>query len=154
MLPTKFEEKIAYEPNSGCWLWTASLTEKGYGRFQVGGESRRAHRVSYELHNGAIPDNMEVCHSCDVRSCVNPAHLFLGSRRDNMLDCASKGRIHPKNGRLLKPADVLKIRRDERSQATIGEAFGISQSAVSAIQRGASYSWVLDVPECARHVPE
>lgn len=77
------------EPNTGCWLWLHTGTKSGYGTMS---DRRLAHRVSYETFVGAIPSGACVLHSCDVRACVNPEHLFLGSIRDNQEDMAHKGR--------------------------------------------------------------
>lgn len=78
-----------------CWLWTASVDRKGYGQIQQGGRSGRllrAHRVSWEIEFDAIPPGVQVCHRCDVRRCVRPAHLFLGTNDDNVADMQAKGR--------------------------------------------------------------
>jgi HNH endonuclease len=94
----RFMEKVIPEPNSGCWLWTAGCNNKGYGDFDVGVREVSAHRFSYELFKGPIPKGMFVCHKCDVPSCVNPEHLFLGDQRANLQDASKKGRlkkIHP-----------------------------------------------------------
>ena len=76
-----------------CWLWTASIVGNGYGGFSLDGQMRRAHRVAWELTFGPVPDGYQVLHKCDVRPCVRPDHLFLGTHTDNLRDAAAKGRV-------------------------------------------------------------
>ena len=76
-----------------CWLWTGYTSANGYGRSNFQNKKQLTHRISWKVHRGEIPDGMFVCHSCDVRSCVKPGHLFLGTHRDNMEDCKLKGRF-------------------------------------------------------------
>ena len=94
----RFMSHVSPEPNSGCWLWAASTNSAGYGSFRVGSKARRtskkvlAHRFSFDLLVGPIPQGMFVCHKCDVRSCVNPEHLYLGNEQINLSDMALKCR--------------------------------------------------------------
>ncbi len=79
--------------SGGCWIWTAGLSKSGYGKFAPSHrQTVGAHRVSYELFNGEIPDGMCVLHRCDNPPCVNPHHLFLGTQVDNVADRNSKNR--------------------------------------------------------------
>lgn len=77
----------------GCWLWTACCRNGGYGCMKVGEKLADAHRLSWLIHNGEIPDSKMVLHRCDVRQCVNPTHLFIGTHLDNMHDAQVKGRL-------------------------------------------------------------
>lgn len=85
-------KKYYTESSSGCWNWTASIQNSGYGKFRVGDKMMSSHRVSYLIYKGEIPENMNVCHKCDNKLCVNPDHLFLGSQADNIRDKIKKGR--------------------------------------------------------------
>jgi HNH endonuclease len=81
-----------------CWFW-GNGKHKRYSTISVNGKPIKTHRFSWELHNGPIPDGMEVCHSCDVEPCCNPAHLWLGTHQENMQDALSKGRLKlPEDG--------------------------------------------------------
>ena len=97
-LQQRFEEKYIPEPMSGCWLWTASVNDKGYGKLSISaGIWKKAHRISWEINVGPIPKGSGyhgtcVLHKCDVPSCVNPDHLFLGTNADNIYDRMDKGR--------------------------------------------------------------
>lgn len=75
-----------------CWLWEGSRTSNGYGQFRFLDCNWQAHRVAWTLLVGPIPEGMELCHTCDVRACVNPAHIFVGTHQDNMDDMGRKGR--------------------------------------------------------------
>lgn len=93
-----------------CWLWTGDKYPTGYGRIKVNGKFKSTHRFSYELNVGEIPKGeghhgICVCHKCDIKSCVRPDHLFLGTMMDNMHDMIRKGRkiyTHDRNFKYLK----------------------------------------------------
>lgn len=135
------EDRSVPEPNTGCWIWLLASQPKGYGVVRVGGRTIPAHRLAYNLCNVIpIPSCMDACHKCDTPSCVNPAHIFPGTRQDNMRDCSQKGRaIVPSlqgaqspNARLTE-ADVVAIRQDGRSQRAIARAYGVDKGTIAHI---------------------
>ena len=88
----RLEQNIEID-NNGCWIWQLSKNNLGYGLMRVGKKMRTPHRVSYEIYNDTtIPQDMCVLHTCDNPTCVNPNHLWLGSRKDNTHDMQNKGR--------------------------------------------------------------
>lgn len=92
----KYVDKTSSEKN--CWLWTGLKNKKGYGSIWILDSMCLAHRVSYKLFIAEIPEKLNVLHKCDVTSCVNPEHLFLGSQNDNVQDMVSKGRANKATG--------------------------------------------------------
>jgi predicted XRE-type DNA-binding protein len=152
----RFLEKFDQPADSdACWEWNAYRMVLGYGVLKFFGKNRLAHRVSYFLFVGPIPDGMNVCHKCDNRGCVNPNHLFLGTQQDNIQDARIKGRMRVdqlksfKAGEdhlnaKLKAEDVQVIKQlcltREISQKKIAARFGVSQSAISLIAVGKNWT--------------
>lgn len=97
--------KVEPVPECGCWLFTGAWDGGGYGQVSTrkGEAPAKAHRVAYEAAHGPVPEGLHVCHRCDTPACVNPGHLFAGTRRDNMLDCSTKGRLSPASMLNLRP---------------------------------------------------
>ncbi len=145
----RFEERYIPEPMSGCWLWVDCVGSHGYGQFSFSPPGKRrenlAHRASWVMFNGDIGDK-RVLHKCDVKLCVNPSHLFLGTGKENTWDCINKGRA--KNWPLFKSgeknpisklcvSDVKEIREMRSlfklSQTQLANIFGVSPSTVSLV---------------------
>jgi hypothetical protein len=147
----RFWSKIDVRGVDECWEWKGAKTTDGYGQLHtIGrrGKQIKAHRFSYELHIGPIPDNMCVCHSCDNPGCVNPRHFFLGSNLDNIQDRNHKGRtMHGEehwNARLTK-ADVQAIRDNYRphkhgERPRLSQKYHVSEGTISDII--GNRSWV------------
>jgi hypothetical protein len=141
-LAERLEAKTVRVPFSGCWIFMGHINSDGYGDLQQSGGKRKikAHRASYEVHRGKIPDAIEVCHTCDVRCCINPSHLFLGTHQDNVDDMTSKLR-HPRGegvGRSkITEQQVAEIReryaRGNVTQQTLAGDYGLHNSVISKI---------------------
>lgn len=140
-----------------CWLWTAATIHSGYGRFQLWGKARGAHRVAWLLEHGEFPpDELFVCHRCDNPACVRPSHLFLGTPADNLRDMSEKGRSRrglPNRGTRgtknrharLTPHAVRQIRRlraEGMLHREIAEHFGVAVNTVTTILTGKSWTHV------------
>lgn len=144
----RFEDKYIPEPNSGCWLWTASCYPNGYGVFNSP-RGNYAHRNSWVFYRGGIPNGMQVLHRCDNPICVNPDHLFLGTQADNIRDMDKKGRrarVGPQGERApsakLTEDQVRAIRSDERSRNVVAVEYGVRKSAIYKIRRRATWRHV------------
>lgn len=144
----RFDEKYIPEPNSGCWLWTASINASKYGTLNRGPfRSALAHRFSYERFVGEVPDELRVCHSCDNTYCVNPDHLFVGTVRDNVYDRIKKGRSNYVHGEKIAAAklrefEVADILRDRRPIAKIADSYGVHESTIEKVFKGVTWKHI------------
>lgn len=140
----RFTEKYRVDP-SRCWLWLAYKNNSGYGRIRVDGRLQSAHRVSYELHVGPIPDGLCVLHTCDVCHCVNFDHLWVGTNADNSADKIAKGRGVWAKGEQhgmakLTEKQVLEIRATTGLYREIASQYGIDPSLVGHIKNRKSWA--------------
>ncbi len=143
-LKSRLEERFTKLGEDECWLWQGSLDKKGRGRIRVNGRLDRPHRISYLIYEGPIPEGKCVCHRCDVPACVNPNHLFLGTKGENNTDRNKKGRTRTGDFRgekgpaaKLTEEQVLEIRRlyPKLSQSQLAQKFGVCQMTISWIVR-------------------
>ena len=146
-----------YMERDGCWIWTAAKNSRGYGHFTYARRTYYAHRVSYEVFKGAIPEGMFACHTCDTVDCINPDHLWVGTHAENMADMRRKGRSlagdrsWSKRNRhrlsrgethyaaRLSDADVDRIRElraNGASRQEVAEMYGLHPVYVSKLTNG------------------
>jgi DNA-binding transcriptional regulator YiaG len=153
-----FEQYHIPEPNTGCWLWLASVNNRGYGLLQCGGFKGYAHRFAYQhfCGDGSSIDGLHVCHRCDNPSCVNPEHLFLGTASDNMRDCVRKGRHASQSAKTdyargtragLAKLDERTVRRIRamqgvESQRKLAARFGVTKTTIREIHQGRTWAHV------------
>jgi len=144
-LEEKFWLYTEVGPFMDCWLWHGPTDYKqGYGRLYYERHKHiKAHRLSYILHNGPIPDNLLICHTCDNPQCVNPNHLYAGTHLDNAADAKERNRLkHPDNSgenhglSKLTEAAVLEIRRlyaEGHTRQSLAEKFGVLPGTISKV---------------------
>jgi len=129
-----------------CWLWTGSIQVNGYGNLsarELTWGTRSAHRWSYTYHKGSIPEGLMIRHSCDVRKCVNPAHLLTGTSTENVRDMLERN----PNGchRKFQKDDIIKIynayHSGAKSQTDLANEYSVAHSTISYITRGEHYRY-------------
>lgn len=152
-LDVRFFRKI--NKTEACWLWTGRANPNGYGAIQEGGKGSRsisAHRLSYQIHKGEIPEGLVVMHSCDNPACVNPDHLSVGTYKENTADMIAKGRkrtVAPKgtgNGKAkLNDSLVRYIRQNNnRPHAELARELNLSPNCIRGVKTGRTWSHVND----------
>jgi hypothetical protein len=141
----RFEENIRKDPNTGCWIWVGYMA-RGYGTFKVNGQKSpiKVSRWAYEyFKKEKIPSTkVFVCHTCDVRACVNPDHLFLGSNQDNMDDAKAKYRFqygekhHQSKLTKSQVGEILELRRQDYTLQAIADKYGVTKTSIGRICKG------------------
>lgn len=130
---------------SGCILWVGAMGKSGYGNVCYQGRTTGAHRAAWELANGPIPTGLQICHSCDVRTCINVAHMRLGTARENAADKVrrnrqARGEGHP--AAKLTAEDVQMIRKRPMSLRKMAMALGVGPRAVQDVLRGKTWGHI------------
>lgn len=151
----RFWSKVEIGNPDECWEWKAGNNGRGYGKFYVGGDGnpqRYAHRISWSLANGDIPEGLILCHKCDNPKCINPDHLFLGTQAENMQDASKKGRCKPSMAHGNSSGhnkidekdipDVKKMIAEGVSLKTIADIYGVSKQSIFHIKTGRNWSWI------------
>ena len=128
--------------DNGCWQWRSHTDKDGYGVLPGDRQSTRAHRLSYEIHRGVIPDDLIVCHHCDNPGCVNPDHLFIGTQKDNAQDALKKRRhyVGEKNGRSkLTEENVKEILNSNINGQQLADKLGVTRSTINKVRKGITW---------------
>ena len=148
MIHERWDTLYIPEPNTGCWLWTGTVDQRGYatkGWYP-------AYRLFWEMENGPTPNGLCCCHSCDNRLCVNPGHIFLGTTKDNMRDKVRKGRCQDQRGEKawnakLTAEQIIAIVNSTDSQQVLSARYGVGQGHISRIRRGVRWGHLVQHPK-------
>ena len=139
-LPQRFHDKYTVDAETGCWIWTAAKNRHGYGKFRLDGRMQYAHRVSFAAVNGPIPDGKVIDHTCNVRACVNPAHLHAVSQTENVRYAIERdgthngARTHCPRGHALTADNLVaaQLARGQRMCLTCNRERAALQAAVAS----------------------
>lgn len=141
----RFWDNVAISTQVDCWLWKGRPSTQGYGRFSFRHNAYKAHRIAYFLVNGRLNDNLLVLHTCDMRLCCNPAHLYQGDAKRNSQDALKRGRhtrmYGEQNGKAkLTEKEVRSIRnryqKGDITQKTLAQYHGVGETAIYYICKG------------------
>lgn len=151
ILKERIQNSVSID-EKGCWLWMGSKHRQGYGNIRFKKKYGLTHRVTWEIYKGEIPTGMKVCHKCDMPSCCNPEHLFLGSQKDNVNDSQDKGRWKignpPRRNKLNyeQVQEIKSLNEEGMTRKQIEKKFGISPTCVAKILTGISWkiNWTKD----------
>ena len=141
-------DRVSVKGPDDCWLWQKAKNNSGYGWMFVGEKNWLAHRLSWILHNGEIPEGICVLHKCDVRTCVNPKHLFLGTRRDNNFDMIQKGRRRPdvrgsaRSDAKLTEEKVLEIRASADKSSSLASRFNVTATLINTVRKRRAWAHI------------
>jgi len=147
----RFWEKVDVRGEDECWEWQAACNSRGYGHLWLSGKPAYAHRLSWRLEHGPIPDGMFICHHCDNPLCCNPQHLFIGTPADNAQDRDRKGHTHiPQNVMPGKPkltaCQVRRIRHlystNGYSQTGLARLFRVGRTTIRKIVHRTTWAWL------------
>ncbi|CAN7358634.1 HNH endonuclease signature motif containing protein [Paenibacillus sp. LjRoot56] len=141
-LPERFRKRV--DSTGDCWLWTGGFYTTGYGSYFHDGKKLKAHRYAWSFFNGPITDGLFVCHRCDVRNCVNPEHLFLGTQKDNIKDMYAKNRGNKPSGenhfkakldweKVKEIRDSYKWFSCDNSSFALGKKYGVAPNHIMQI---------------------
>jgi hypothetical protein len=131
--------KTIQSPDSDCLLWTGSIDQNGYPLITISRKTKRVHRVVYEIKNGVIPNGMAILHKCDVRNCINPLHLMIGTQLENIIDMDAKSRRHilrsedNGNAKLTKKT-AIEIYNSSLSQRALASHYKVSKTTIANIK--------------------
>lgn len=118
---------------AGCWVWQGAKDPAGYGAVKLNGRKWNAHRAAYVAFVGQVPNARIVCHRCHNHACINPDHLYAGSRSDNISDAKRAGKDMAAR---LTPEQVAQIRRNRQPRSALANRFGVGLSTINKILRG------------------